>query len=332
VSGVDLDPFGERALFAHRRHLRVLAADIEFESNDPRLMRLVDRAYAHLPPHRWERAPDRLRITLRIAPGAQRPRRATPPRAALSSGAGGLIATIDAANFVVINTAARCALVQVSSDMLAHEYHVRYELIELAALTLATRVQALLPLHAACIGARGRGVLVLGDSGAGKSTLSLCSALDGLQLLSEDSVFVEPRALRATGAANFIYVQRGVLRHVASAATRARIRRSPQIRRRSGARKFQVDLRTLRVPLAARPLGIAATVILSARRTNTDSLLTPLAPERFARMLRTLQPHAGVHREWPAFERRLLERGGFELARGRDPLEGVHALRVLLAR
>ena len=36
-----------------------------------------------------------------------------------------------------------------------------------AVFTLAARVQQLVPLHAACVGLKGRGVLIMGASGAG---------------------------------------------------------------------------------------------------------------------------------------------------------------------
>ena len=49
----------------------------------------------------------------------------------------------------------------------------RYEMLEFAVFTLASRVQGVVPLHAACIGRRGRGLLLMGDSGAGKSTAAL---------------------------------------------------------------------------------------------------------------------------------------------------------------
>jgi serine kinase of HPr protein (carbohydrate metabolism regulator) len=52
-------------------------------------------------------------------------------------------------------------------------YLTRYELIEFAVFTLAQRVQGLVPLHAACVGRAGRGLLLMGGSGAGKSTLAL---------------------------------------------------------------------------------------------------------------------------------------------------------------
>jgi hypothetical protein len=57
--------------------------------------------------------------------------------------------------------------------MLRFPYHARYELIEFAVFTLAARAQGLVPLHAACVGEEGRGLLLMGESGAGKSTASL---------------------------------------------------------------------------------------------------------------------------------------------------------------
>lgn len=86
----------------------------------------------------------------------------------------------------------RHAMLVVSEDMLAHAYHLRYELIEFAVFLLAARGIGLVPLHGACVGQRGRSVLLLGASGAGKSTLALHSLLHGLEVLSEDGVFVAP--------------------------------------------------------------------------------------------------------------------------------------------
>ena len=77
-----------------------------------------------------------------------------------------------------------------SPGMLRYPYHARYELIELAMVTLASRAQSLVPLHAACVGVRGTGLLLIGASGAGKSTLALHALFSGMQLLSEDSAFV----------------------------------------------------------------------------------------------------------------------------------------------
>src|SRR4029079_19173948 len=110
-------------------------------------------------------------------------------------------------------------------------------------ITLATRSQQLVALHAGCVGAEGRGVLLLGPSGAGKSTLALHAALGGLEFLAEDSVFVQPRTLRATGLSAHVHTRQTGLRLIADPAVRRALRRAPSIRRRSGVRKHEFDLR-----------------------------------------------------------------------------------------
>ncbi len=62
-------------------------------------------------------------------------------------------------------------------------------------------------LHAACLGeGDGRGVLLAGPSGAGKSTLAIALARAGMELLSDDIVFLAPgaggREVRAIGFAD----------------------------------------------------------------------------------------------------------------------------------
>src|SRR3546814_4333811 len=95
--------------------------------------------------------------------------------------------------------------------MLDWPYHLRYELIEFAVFLLAARCQRPVPLHAACVGRGGRGILLLGASGSGKSTLVLHSLLQGLDVLSEDAVFVQPDGMLATGVANFLHVRAAAL-------------------------------------------------------------------------------------------------------------------------
>ena len=96
--------------------------------------------------------------------------------------------------------------------MLRFPYHTRYELIEFAVFTLAARTQRLASLHAACIGQRGRAVLLIGPSGSGKSTIALHGLLEGLEILSEDSAFISPGTMLATGISNFIHVRASALR------------------------------------------------------------------------------------------------------------------------
>src|SRR5262249_27540946 len=160
------------------------------------------------------------------------------------------------------------AFVSVSKAMLGQPYYPRYELIELAFLTLASRTQALVPLHAACVGRNGNGVLVMGGSGAGKSTLTLHALASGLQILSEDSAFVAADDLRITGVPNYLHLAPSSLGFLPPGSLRRSIERSPVIERRSGARKLEVDLRKLRGEVVRAPLRLAGAVFLSRRRAG----------------------------------------------------------------
>lgn len=217
----------------------------------------------------------------------------------------------------------------VARELLRFPYHVRYELIELAVFTLAARVQGLMPLHAACVGRGRRGLLLIGESGAGKSTAVLHCALRGFDLVSEDSLFVAPQSLLATGVANFLHVRRESLRFL-SAADASFIRRAPVIRRRSGVRKLEVDLRQRPFRLAPRPLEIAGLVALCARGAAREPLLAPIGRDEARARLRASQPYAASQPGWCSFVERMGAVPAFELRRGRHPRESVDAMAQLL--
>jgi hypothetical protein len=214
--------------------------------------------------------------------------------------------------------------------MLRFPYHTRYELIEFAVFTLAARAQALVPLHAACVGAGGRGLLLIGPSGSGKSTVSLHCLLQGFDFLSEDSVFVLPDSLIATGVANFMHVRSDSLRWLGRTHDAAAIRASPVIRRRSGVKKFELDLRRGDYRLAPSALKIVAVIFLSPRRA-VGALLRSLPKSGVPARLADAQAYAANQPEWGTFCRSLAGIDVFELRRGRHPLEAVEALRELLA-
>ncbi len=330
---VDLysDPFGEQPGTALlRERVRVLGCDVRFESNSRELMRLVRAAYAGLPVHRLARVMPELTIRLFLAPARGVRTRAEPPPLAMVAGAGFLGGAMARSSFVALSPAQRAALVVVSPEMLRFPYHTRYELIEFAVFTLAARVQRLVPLHAACVGRDGRGVLLMGASGSGKSTVSLLCLLSRLEFLSEDSVFVEPRTLMATGVANFLHVRANSLPWVNPARERAAMRNSPVIRRRSGVQKYEVDLRRSGYRLARGPLKIASVVFLSAAAARGRELLRPLDGSEMRARLAEAQAYAAGQPRWREFCARLERSATFELRRGRHPAESVDALRGLL--
>jgi hypothetical protein len=330
-SQIASDPFGEHAPAKLRARLNVLGTTCTIEAADPAALRLATDAFGGLPRHRLASTPPSCAVRLVVTDEAPAwTRHAGPPRPRLTAGRGLLCAMVDAGNFAVVDAENSRALVCMSRAMLRHPYHARYELVELAIVTLASRVQSLVPLHAACIGARGAGVLLMGSSGAGKSTLALHALADGMQLIAEDSAFVSLGRLRVTGAPTYLHVQRDALAFLSDRALLARIRRSPTIERRSGARKYEVDLRELPSGIAAAPLRLAATVFVSRRTAAARGALEPLGRAEALRRLRREQPYAAGLPEWGEFERRVARLPAYELRRALHPDAAVRELRALL--
>lgn len=322
------DPFGERAAVLLSRDIHLLGARVRFESNSEAVLRLVDSAYAGLPRHRLSRAVPRLNVRLVLTSPERKRTRAAPASLQMMSGAGLVSAASDSSTFMVVSPEQRGALVAVAPWMLRFPYHTRYELIEFAVFTLVARVQGFVALHGACVGCGGRGVLLLGPSGAGKSTVTLQCLLEGLGFLAEDSVFVAPRTLLATGVSNFLHVGADSLRWIAQRRCAAQIRKSPVIVRRSGVRKYEVDVRGGEYRLAERPLRLRAAVFLS-----TDSgrpLLERLTQAEALPRLLQEQPYAANQPPWSAFTRAVTRLPFFELRRGQHPSEAVAVLRKLI--
>jgi hypothetical protein len=333
--GIEADPYGEGAAVPASRAVDLLGGRFLFESDSKELLALVDQAYAGLPGQLFTPRPKTYRVKLMLtpAPARSKPRGArvkNPPPISMLHGAGFLGSATPSSTFVVLCPKERTGLVSVSAEMLRFPYHLRYEAIEFAAFTLACRAQGLMPLHAACVGVEGRGILLMGPSGAGKSTIALQCLLDGFDFLSEDSVFVAPRSMRATGAANFLHVRADSLRWVDQPRIHSIISSSAVIHRRSGIKKFEIDLRRKDFKLAKTPLKIIGVVFLSPQPSGRGPLLTRLSSRETLSRLRREQAYGASLPQWRSFSRRLLHLGGFEMLRGPHPRAGAQALRYML--
>ncbi len=325
------DPFGERSATCFSLYKQILGGLFRFESASEALLGLVGAAYGGLPEHRLGLNFPELHIELRLAARRVTADAAEPPPVMTQAGAGLLCGVIDSSNYAIVSPGQYRALVVASEDMLESPYHLRYELIEFAVFMLAARALGLVSLHAACVGRRGRGVLLLGPSGSGKSTLALCSLLQGLELLAEDAVFVQPQSLLATGVANYLHVRADALGFVDNDAARRWITQSPIIRRRSGVQKFEADLRLGTGALAAAPLELISVVFASTQAADDPGeLLIPLSREDMASRLRADQAYAAGQPAWPHFEERVLQLTNYELRRGGHPRAAAEALRRLL--
>jgi hypothetical protein len=327
------DPFGERTR-RYRRSMYLLGARIQFESNNRELLDLVDSAYYGLPSHRLSAKVKDLKITLLQSPlqHAQHAQRAGEPAPlGLLQGSGLLGGATAASDFVVLSPAELAALVVTSPKMLRFPYHTRYEMIEFAVFALASRAQHLIPLHGACIGKSGRGILLLGPSGAGKSTVALHCLLEGLDFLSEDSVFVEPGTMLASGIANFLHVRADSLRRLGRSRAANAIRKSPVIQRRSGVRKYELDLRRQPFRLAPSPLRIVAVVFLSAQRAGPHPLLASMSKAELHAHLELTQAYGASQPQWRTFIKKMGRIPAYQMRRGRSPADAVTTLRSLLA-
>jgi hypothetical protein len=326
------DPFNEHAKRIYRDEIRLLGGVFEFESSSRALLRLVDAAYSGLPPHRLPGGALRFRVRLQLTADVADDSTIAPPPTLFQGGAGLLTAVMDPANFAVACPATRSGLVAISRSMLRFPDQVRYELLEFVVFTLAHRGQGLVSLHAACVGSRRRGLLLMGESGAGKSVLALHCALQGLEFLTEDATFVAPAAMQATGVSNFLHVKADSLRFLDDATIVSRIRRSPVIRRRSGVEKFEIDMRRLRRPPAQSPLKLAGIVFVSRTSAGKGPLLRPVNRREFRARLESSQPYAANQPNWKTFVSQASALPALELRRGAHPTDGVDALRALLRR
>jgi energy-coupling factor transporter ATP-binding protein EcfA2 len=324
------DPFGERRPVRWTDHRQLLGGEFAFETDSACLRRIVHSAYGQLPPQRFAGRAPRFRIRLLRNAARRAVRRAAPGVVRPMAAHGILGGAVDGASVVTLTPQQRSGLILVAGDLLRHAYHVRYELLEFAVYVLAARAQRLLPLHAACLGHRGAGVLLIGASGAGKSTLVLQALLDGLELLAEDSVLVRPQGLLATGVPSYVHVRLDGLRFL-QRAERARLRRgTARIRRRSGVAKLEIDVRRRALPLASAPLPIRAVVFLSRQQARGESLLRSLPAARLLTRLAAAQRYAAQQPGWQAFCARIARLPGYELRRGSHPQRAVEALRTLL--
>lgn len=324
------DPFGEAVAVQCRERHQVLGGRLTFASEHPDLARLVRAAFAGLPGRRVAGSTPRLAVRLKLTADSLPPWQDEPPQMRYFAGAGFVGGAMDASNLALVHPATGEALVCISPRLLRNDYYARCELLEFAVYTLATQALGLVPLHAACVGLRRRGVLIVGSSGAGKSTLALYAAASGLAFLSEDSTLVAPQTLDATGLASYVHVREDLLRFVASTALRRKIRRSPVIRRRSGVAKYEVDLRSSAFRLASAPLSICGLVFLSRRAARPGALVEPVARARAIERLTREQPYAARQPTWGALTKSLRGVPAFELRRGRHPEEAVAAIRALL--
>jgi hypothetical protein len=326
------DPFEERSRACVEASVGIVGAELAIRSTDQVLLDLALEAFGNLPKFATNEIGCELRIQLSLNE-CGKSWKEEPPPPVLSSGHGLLSGAIDSGNFVIVDPENRRAVVSVSRSMLRHPHLVRYELIELAVLTLVGRALSLVPLHGASVGLGDSGLLVVGTSGAGKSTLCLLALVDGLQVLSEDSVFVNPRDLSVFGLPNFLHLRHDALDFLEPGPLRDHVTSSPTIRRRSGIQKFAINLREQTRWSPPLRTTLTATVFLCDGLARSKPALRPLDdPGDVLMRMSEEQPYAVGLPEWSEFSRAIAAVPCFELSRTDPPSAAIAELRTILTR
>jgi hypothetical protein len=148
-------------------------------------------------------------------------------------------------------------------------------------------------------------------------------------VVGEDNVFVAPATLAATGLANHLHVRADAV-PLFDAAWQQALRGSARISRRSGVRKFALDLRRRPGALAAHSPRLSAVVWLSARAPRGADPLLRITPARLRRALRVTQAYATQLPGWREFERRVCALPTYQLARAASIADSMRALRRVL--
>jgi hypothetical protein len=100
-----------------------------------------------------------------------------------------LTVVADADNQGVVELKSGVAHLWLSRSALQNTSYIRYHFIEAVVLVMIS-TSFVTPLHAACVGKYGQGMLLCGDSGAGKSTLAYACARAGWTYTSDDSTYL----------------------------------------------------------------------------------------------------------------------------------------------
>lgn len=308
------------AALAHRVEIPVLGIRTAFRTNSAAVMQVVEEAFGE-----WKRleladidpgAPVTVRIV--VHDGADE----RPGEIVHEQAAGGRLLIRAHACGGISDPVRRDAAAYVSDALLADRDNFRYGMLEALTWALLTRFDRQ-PFHAAGVAADDAVLLLAGASGTGKSTLAYAAARAGMDVLTDDIVFLQstPR-IRVWGA-------RGPIRLLPEAAAQfAELADVTPTRMHNGKMKVVAPLPASRAPAAYDRCVIC---ILGERRPR------PVASRQSSAQLLTSVDHAGES-GFSVFAdtiapviRALAGRGGWLLYPAAAPAASLPLLREMLA-
>jgi hypothetical protein len=264
------DPLGHTAPLDHRASFPLLGKPLEVRSNSANVIAAAERSF-----HRW-RALDAASIeaaepcVVSVVVQAGGTQRAAQHGMIVRVHSECLVAT-DGANLLTAQLDRGFALGFVTPELVADEARLRYNVLEMLALSMVAWHDRT-PVHAGAVVRNGCAVLLAGQSMAGKSTLCYACLREGFQLLAEDVVYVSRRGgMRLWGVPWHIHLLPDAARLFAELAD------VPAVLQPNGKRKLAVETSTFG---ADRPRCYAerAVVCVVERQAGAESALEWIDP------------------------------------------------------
>jgi hypothetical protein len=270
----------------HRCMLWILGIATSFETNSRHVIGIVDEAFGACREIGEQPFPERddcLRVRIIVRPGREHvdPGDGQVPVTHACPDATRLIAHSPGSMAVSDPTRGE-AVLYASTGLVAHRDRFRTAMLEAMTFSLLSHFDRH-PLHAAAVGRSGSAVLLAAPSGTGKSTLAYVAHRAGLDVLSEDHVWIQREpVLRVWGWPGSVRLTAGAVAHF------------PEVER-LGARSFVDGKEKLAVELGAsaapgRRPARSAVVCLLERGEGPVSLQRVGSAELVSSLSRSLAP------------------------------------------
>lgn len=189
---VDFTPVSDTLLRAplldHAVELPMLGIRTRFESNSRHVIETIEQAFGGWKAVSCAAEENPLRVRIVVRDGVEGAARPVPVRY-IAPDAVRIIAQ-SSSSVAISDPERRESVAYVTAELAADRDHFRGAMVEATTLALLSHFDRH-PLHASAIARDGRAVLLAGASGAGKSTLAHLAHGAGIDVMSEDHVWLQ---------------------------------------------------------------------------------------------------------------------------------------------
>jgi hypothetical protein len=315
------DPLLRNPDLAHVVELPVLGLLTRFETNSEDVAAMVREDFAAWQPAMSLVAPEEPPLTVRIIVHGTSESIDGSSALETRSTADGRLIIHSAASVAIADPMRRESLAYVTADLVAQEQLFRERVLNAATFALLAAFDRH-PVHAAGICHEGHALLLAGPGGSGKSTLACLAHLHGLNVMSDDLVWVQSEpTLRVWASTHTAHLRPDSLHKLAMTDMH------PVVRHRDGKRRISLAEAGQREAVLTAEVARVCLLV-----PGTHAALEPVgATVLEAALADQLEP--GFDR-FPQRSRAVLRRlaapGGWRLTLSREPLDALPFLEQML--